>query len=51
MSIVDAIIVISIILIVIFGWDGFVSIVEELIDKTFEIIDTGIEKTNGESQT
>jgi hypothetical protein len=48
MILIFLIIIVSIILIVVFGWDGFVSIVNELYDQISKIVNVVIERSTGE---
>ena len=44
MALAALIIIIAIILILVFGWQTFVEIVEQIVSFSFEIIDVGIQK-------
>lgn len=45
MSLLGWIILIAVILIILFGWDGFIGIVDELWDRVTEIIYDGIARS------
>lgn len=45
MSLLGWIIIIAVILIIIFGWDGFVGIIDELWDRGTEIVHDGIARS------